>query len=69
MNRNGIRVGELLHWDHFVTRYHGLLADLKVPLLSRLPILLLLPLLPLLPILLSTLAGIASLLCILSLRA
>jgi hypothetical protein len=30
MNRNGIRVGELLHWDHFVTRHAGLLADLQV---------------------------------------
>lgn len=29
ITRNGIRVGELVHWEHFVERYMGLLADLK----------------------------------------
>lgn len=28
-NRNGIRVGELLEWDHFVTRHAGLVRDLQ----------------------------------------
>lgn len=29
ITRNGIRVGELLHWDHFERRYNDLLKDLQ----------------------------------------
>lgn len=29
INRNGIRVGELLDWDHFEARYRGLVGDLQ----------------------------------------